>query len=436
MGLLLVETALDVFSLYLIMFLVGREKIGVNVGAVKWLVVIMIFCLVDYSQTDSNSVHAILLRDFSIFLVQSIPGLIGLIFLTLLMNSFVLNASHVEIIFVSMLGYSIWLLIRLFTLASIDILTISPLAIHPVSFMLTICFYWLVTKKYSVYLRNDFNQFFKLMIVSVFGFLLYVVLSSRNQQGFMIPSIFIEFVILIVCAMLGWLFHEQKRVQIMENRMKATENYIPIIDELVAEVRSRQHEFSNKLLAISSILQSSEDVKVAREQVSKYVDNVQLTNEQHELLNMDHKVIAGFLYTKMKRAEQLRMNLHIERSVSVSAFPCEDFDLIEVLGILIDNAIEACYGGDTILIRMMQLNDRYELTVSNPAGYMSNEQFMQIFQLGFSTKSTHSHARGFGLYNVQHIAKQYNGKIIARNEQKNGQMITIGIQFLKHKQRF
>lgn len=436
MGLLLVETAFDVFSLYLIMFLVGREKIGVNVGAVKWLVVIMIFCLVDYSQTDSNSVHAILLRDFSIFPVQSIPGLIGLIFLTLLMNSFVLNASHVEIIFVSMLGYSIWLLIRLFTLASIDILTISPFAIHPVSFMLTICFYWLVKKKYAVYLRNDFNQFFKLMIVSVFGFLLYVVLSSRNQQGFMIPSIFIEFVILIVCAMLGWLFHEQKRVQIMENRMKATENYIPIIDELVAEVRSRQHEFSNKLLAISSILQSSEDVKVAREQVSKYVDNVQLTNEQHELLNMDHKVIAGFLYTKMKRAEQLRMNLHIERSVSVSDFPCEDYDLIEVLGILIDNAIEACYGGDTILIRMMELNDRYELTVSNPAGYLSNEQFMQLFQLGFSTKSTHSHARGYGLYNVQNIAKQYSGKIIARNEQKNGQMITIGIQFLKHKQRF
>jgi len=144
---------------------------------------------------------------------------------------------------------------------------------------------------------------------------------------------------------------------------------------------------------------------------------------------MDHKVIAGFLYTKMKRAEQLNMELTIERSVSVSAFPCEDYDLIEVLGILIDNAIDACFVGDTILIRMVQLNDHYELTVSNRAEYMTNEQFMQLFKLGYSTKSTHLDNRGFGLYNVQQIAKQYGGKIIARNEQKNGVIVTIGIQF-------
>jgi two-component system sensor histidine kinase AgrC len=432
MGLLLFEIVFDVFSLFLIMFVVGREKISVNGGTVKWLVVILLFCLFDYTQfnlTDSISVNAVLLRDFEILPVQSIPGLIGLLFLTLLMNSFVLKLSHVEIIFVTMLGYIIWLLIRLFTVVTIDLLTISQLAIRPLTLVLTIGFYWLVTERFLGYMRNEYNQFVKLMIVSVFGFLLYIILSSTNQNGILIHPVFIEFVVLIMLVMLGWLFYEQKRAQVMENRMKATEKYIPIINELVAEVRSRQHEFSNKLLAISSILQSTEDMMVAREQVSKYVENVQLTSGQHELLNMDQKVIAGFLYTKMKRAEQLKMKLHIERSVSVSAFPCEDYDLIEVLGILIDNAIEACYGGDTILIRMMRLNDRYELTVSNPAEYMTNDQFMQLFKLGYSTKTTHTNDRGLGLYNVQQIAKQYSGKVIARNEQKNGQMITIGIQF-------
>ena len=143
---------------------------------------------------------------------------------------------------------------------------------------------------------------------------------------------------------------------------------------------------------------------------------------------MDHKVIAGFLYTKMKRAEQLNMKLEIERTVSVSAFPCEDYDLIEVLGILIDNAIGACYGGDIIKIRMNNVNNHYELTVTNPADYMSNEEFMKLFHLGYSTKSTFTTERGYGLYNVQQIAKQYNGKIIARNE-NNEKMITLGVQF-------
>jgi two-component system, LytTR family, sensor histidine kinase AgrC len=431
MVLLLFETVLDVISLFLIMFLVGREKISLKRGAIQWLVVILIFCLWDQPlfNSDSSNINAVLHKDFEILPVQRISGLIGLLFLILLMNSFVLKALHIEIIFVTMLGFIIWFLIRLFTVATIDLLTISQWAIRPLTLILTIYFYWLVKKKLSAYIRNDFNHFVKLMIISVFAFLLYIILSSRNQNGLMIEPTFIVLIVLIVLVMLGWLFYEQKRAQVMENRMKAIEKYIPIIDELVAEVRSRQHEFSNKLLAISSILQSTESMEDARKQVSKYVENVQLTSGQHELLNMDHKVIAGFLYTKMKRAEQLNMNLKIEHSVSVSAFPCEDYDLIEVLGILIDNAIEACYGGDTILIRMIQLNDRYELTVSNPADYMTNEQFMQLFKLGYSTKSTHSNDQGFGLYNVEKITKQYGGKIIARNDQKNGQMITIGIQF-------
>ncbi|KMY41498.1 sensor histidine kinase [Peribacillus loiseleuriae] len=431
MVLLLFETALDVISLFLIMFSVGREKVSLKRGAIQWLVVILIFGLWNQPlfNFDSSNINAILHRDFEILPVQSISGLIGLLFLTLLMNSFVLKASHIEIIFVTMLGFIIWFLIRLFTVATIDLFTISQMTIRPLTLILAICFYWLMKKKFSTYIRNDFNHFVKLIIVSVFAFILYIVLSSRNRNEFIIDPAFIAFVVLIVLAMLVFLFYEQKRTQVMENRMKAIEKYIPIIDELVVEVRSRQHEFSNKLLAISSILQANENMENAREQVSKYVENVQLTSGQHELLNMDHKVIAGFLYTKMKRAEQLNMKLKFERSVSVSAFPCEDYDLIEVLGILIDNAIEACFGGDTILIRMVQLNDRYELTVSNPAEYMTNEQFMQLFKLGYSTKSIHSDNRGFGLYNVQQIAKQYGGKIIARNDQKNGPMITIGIQF-------
>jgi two-component system sensor histidine kinase AgrC len=431
MALLLFETALDVVSLYLIMFLVGREKISLKRGAIQWIGVILIFCLVDHTllSSESSYANAVIYRDFEILPVQRISGLIGLLFLTLLMNSFVLKASHIEIIFITMLGFIIWFLIRLFTFATGDLLTISHMAIRPLALILTICCCWFVGKKFTAYIRNEYNHFVKLMIVSVFTFILYIVLSVRNKNVFMIESIFIAFIVLIVIVMLGLLFYEQKKSHVMENRMKAIEKYIPIIDELVVEVRSRQHEFSNKLLAISSILQSTENMEDAQQQVSKYVENVKQTNGQHELLNMDHKVIAGFLYTKMKRAEQLNMELKIERSVSVSAFPCEDYDLIEVLGILIDNAIEACFGGDTIFIRMMQLNERYEITVSNPAEYMTNEQFMQLFTLGYSTKSTYLNNRGFGLYNVQQIAKQYGGKVIARNDQMNGQMITIGIQF-------
>lgn len=425
---MLVKVFMDVISLFLVMLLASPHRsIHLRV-ACQWLLAIFLlsFIFQKSAQIDSTSIH-FLLSDFPI---QRVQELIGLVFLTLLMNSFILKAPPLEVIFITMLGFVIWFLTIFLSIAITSLFSINLFLARPsTTLLLTIALYWLVNKKLFVYFQQSFNHFFKLMIVTVFVFLIYMFFSIRTQNELLIQPVFFLFVVLILFATLGWLLYEQKKTQVIENRMKVIEKYIPIIDELVGEVRSRQHEFSNKLLAISSILQSTENMNEVREQVSKYVENVQLSRGQYELLNMDHKVVAGFLYTKMKRAEQLNMKLIIERSVSVSSFPCEDYDLIEVLGILIDNAIEACYGGDTITIRMGKERNRYELTVTNPGEYITNEQFMKLFKMGYSTKSTFSTERGFGLYNVKQIAKKYNGNIITRNEFKDENMITIGIQF-------
>ena len=431
MGLLLLEAVLDVLSLFFVMFLVaGQEQAKSRRGALQWVVVIFAFLIINQMAftTDGNNIHAIFERGFEFFPVEGLVGVTGLLFITLLMNSFFLKASHIEIIFVTMFGFIIWFLLRMLAVVIIDFLSIGQWVVSVITFVLAGVTYGFVKKKLSTYLQRDFSSFVKLMIVSVFSFLLYIILTAGNQQSLIIQPVIILFMIMVLFIVIGWLLYEQRRTQVMETRMQVIEEYIPIIDELVVEVRSRQHEFSNKLMAISSILHTAERIEDAERQVAQYVENVQLTSGQYELLNMDHKVVAGFLYTKMKRIEQLNMKLEIDRTVAVSAFPCEDYDLIEVLGILIDNAMEACFGGDTIIIRMNHKENHYELTVSNPADYLTNEQFLKLFQFGYSTKSTYTNKRGFGLYNVQQIAKQYNGKIIARNEQQEN-MITIGIQF-------
>lgn len=431
MGLFLGAIALDMLSLYFIMLAIGRKKKSRASGAVKWLSVMFIFCWFAQTQLSmfNGFIDSIQISRVELLPVNAVVGIVGLLFLTLIMNSITFNTTHIEVIFMTMLGYTIWLLLRLFSIAIIEMLSMNELIFRPISFVLVLVFYWLVTQKYAVYIRNDYNLFAKLMIATVFGFLLYMAISMQHENSMIIHPIVLEFIVVLTLFLLGWLFYEQKRIQVMDNRMKATEKYIPIIDELVAEVRARQHEFANKLVAISSIMHATDDIKVAREQVSKYVGSVQLTMGQQELLNLDHKVLAGFLYTKMKRAEQLNIHLQIERTISVSAFPCEDYDLIEILGILIDNALEASYREEQIIVNMTRSNNRYELTVSNRSEQMTNEQFMQLFKLGYSTKSTYSNHRGFGLYNVKQLAVKYNGKIIARNEQRNGNMVTIGVQF-------
>ena len=89
---------------------------------------------------------------------------------------------------------------------------------------------------------------------------------------------------------------------------------------------------------------------------------------------------------------------------------------IEVIAILIDNAIEASNSGNTIYLKSRQEENGIEFTVSNPAPPLSNSEFIKLFSKGVTTKPD-KQLHGYGLYNVMHIVEHYRGKIITRNEQ-------------------
>ena len=56
---------------------------------------------------------------------------------------------------------------------------------------------------------------------------------------------------------------------------------------------------------------------------------------------------------------------------------------------------------------------------------MSRTEMAQMFRRGWSTKA--EHGRGYGLFNVRRMVEQHGGKIIVKNEEKNGQnYLTIG----------
>lgn len=425
---LFIEISLDIIALWLIMFILFQGKAPQKKKVLAWIVVLTIFCLFDQTSITVQPFEHIYVRDLAILPVQSIAGIMGFIFVVLLMNSFVFQKSHLEIVFITILGLITWVLIRLQMMTIVDIMQLSSFSKHVGTLILAVVFYYGMKRYLQQWILVEFSLSIKLILSSAFSLFIYIMLFTVIESPQLDPVIIMMIVVGSI-VMFGWLFFEQRKSQIIESRMRAVEEYIPIIDELVMEVRARQHEFSNKMLAISSILQTATNLEEAKEEMEQYIENVKLGPSQQELLNMDHKVIAGFLYTKIKRAEQMKICIDVKRTVSVKDFPCEDFDFVEILGILLDNAIEASFGGEIIYVSMHQTGGRFELTVSNPADYRTNEQFMKMFELGFSTKANVSKERGYGLYNVQQLAKQYKANIIVRNEQREMNYITLGIQF-------
>jgi two-component system sensor histidine kinase AgrC len=257
------------------------------------------------------------------------------------------------------------------------------------------------------------------LFINIFGFDLSNMLSQLPITAGILG-------VLIVVDLLLML-KEQRRLQ-ERKRIDMLEQYIPVIEELIAQVRARQHEYNNRLLAISAAVGTAENLEQAKEQVNQLIQGVQMSEIDREILSCDSKIIGGMMYSKIKQAEAKKIEVRTEINAQFKKSLVQEADWIEIIGILMDNAIEASNPLDTILIRACVSNGHVSVLVSNPHEAFTNTQFVQMFRRGFTTKKNLSYANGHGLANVLKIVERYHGKIITRNETlDNTNYVTIGV---------
>ena len=232
--------------------------------------------------------------------------------------------------------------------------------------------------------------------------------------------------VLIVVDLLLMLW-EQKRI-LERKRVNMLEQYMPIIEELITQVRARQHEYNNRLLAISSAVCTADNLEQAREQINQLIHGVQMSEIDHEILSCDSRLIGGMLYSKIKQAEAKKITVRTELNAQFKKSIVQEADWIEIIGILMDNAMEASAPLDTILLKAGSSNGQVSVSVSNPHEAFTNTQYVQMFHRGFTTKKNMSYANGHGLANILKIVDHYHGKIITRNETiENRNHVTIGV---------
>ncbi|KPU44757.1 sensor histidine kinase CitA [Oxobacter pfennigii] len=218
---------------------------------------------------------------------------------------------------------------------------------------------------------------------------------------------------------------EQHRIQ-SQRRTKLLEQYLPLVEELIEQVRARQHEFNNKMMAVSAAMAAANDLEEAKSDVASLLQNAKLDSIDRELLKCDSKVICGMIFGKSKQAGLKCIRLDVSMAGAFLHRSLPEADWAEVIGVLIDNAIEASSPGAVLYVKAVEENGGLLFTVSNPHHALSNVEFVQMFKRGWSTKIASGH--GYGLFNVRSMVERYKGKIIARNEAIEGtHYITIGV---------
>lgn len=227
--------------------------------------------------------------------------------------------------------------------------------------------------------------------------------------------IFIMFLLMAVVVIWGladwrknYLLIQQK-----ESELKLYQHYIQPLEELVKEIRAKQHEFDNHMNAILNMHLTVNNYEELVERQSAYITEVAKDDDSRKylpLLRISDKVLAGFLYSKIVRApsyvhtEMVVKNLEIISGIS-------EHHLIEIVGTLVDNAYEACTKElNHVIMELDSEGDRLIFLIKNQSDGIKMNHINRFFEKGYSTKSNDG-KHGLGLYNAKMLTQKYKGDI-------------------------
>ncbi|MFR3684827.1 MAG: sensor histidine kinase, partial [Enterococcus sp.] len=128
--------------------------------------------------------------------------------------------------------------------------------------------------------------------------------------------------------------------------------------------------------------------------------------QQNQLLLIENMEIKGLLISKLAEAESKGILIQLEISDIFKDLPMEASDLLRVMGIFLDNAIEAVAGlsqpMQKISIVIMQDDTTFVIRIKNPNGH--KVLLHELLKPNFSTKGKN---HGLGLANVRNILARY-----------------------------
>ena len=183
-------------------------------------------------------------------------------------------------------------------------------------------------------------------------------------------------------------------------------------------MRNKQHDFKNQIDAIYSSHLKAESMEELIEIQKKYCDNVLYQNRFSKVLSCTkNSILAGFIYTKFVEAENNGIEIQYEISYRDSN-EIVIYDLVDIVGILLDNAIEAVTSTEVSKKIVFELSDAegINLLVKNPVVNILNSEIQKFFERGYSTKEGE---RGIGLNKLMELQQKYKYDVYTHIENDN-----------------
>lgn len=200
---------------------------------------------------------------------------------------------------------------------------------------------------------------------------------------------------------------EKQKVQFQMNEL-----YYGAYEDLILSIRKRQHDFNNHLNAIQGMIYTTNSYDELKDQQEKYMSEVMEGNEKTSILTMiENPLIAGFLSIKFQEAERKGIEIAYTCRFPDRKIKIPEYELVEMFGILLDNAIEETERLDNkkkIWVTLSEGAEKLYFDIANTCSETNKDDIARLFTKGYSNKGLN---RGIGLYKLQEMIDNYHGDI-------------------------
>ncbi|WFA09984.1 GHKL domain-containing protein [Tissierella sp. Yu-01] len=262
---------------------------------------------------------------------------------------------------------------------------------------------------------EDKNRLFSGLILNMFIIVICILIYRYIEMERLLRNILVIAILSFGMLFVNLVIVKDGLRNEYEEKMLATyKKYLPIIDDLMKELRSRQHDFDNHIQAINMISVTSTDYESIVESMKRYIKDLDVDSEFRKLIKLDNKILAGFLYNKTRKAKECGISFQIDIKDYEFKTNVKDYELIEVLGNLIDNAFDTGVKNNCVILEIKEEKNMSVIEIKNKHSYLNSNTISKMFTPGYSTKSEKNH--GYGLTNVKKIVSNNTGLLSVYNE--------------------
>ena len=207
---------------------------------------------------------------------------------------------------------------------------------------------------------------------------------------------------------------ERIQTEAKQKAMQDLQDYTRNLEAMYNSLRSFKHDYVNILLSLSGYIEDGDMDRLKDFFESKIFPTKNLiTGEDYklnQLSNISVLEIKSLLSAKMIYAHESGIDITIDIPDKVESFLIDTVDLARILGIFLDNAIEATLETEQPQIGLNIIQNKTGVSIIISNRFRDNGIMLHTLkQKGFSTKIGH---QGIGLGNAQKIISSYDNVLL------------------------